>query len=71
MSGRGDERIQAVIDNLSSLIVHHARLMASEQYNPGYDADRSDDYIKDHKKWVDELRDIRRRFEDLVTGAIE
>lgn len=66
-----DPRITAVIENLSSLIVHHAGLMASEQYQPGRDADRSDDAIKAHREWVKELRVIRERFENLVTGMIE
>jgi hypothetical protein len=66
-----DPRITAVIDNLSSLIRHHAGLTASEQYHPGADADRSDDIIKAHGEWVKELRQIRERFENLVTGIIE
>lgn len=63
-----DERIVAVIDNLSSLIVHHAGLTAREQYSPGMDADASDERIEHHKRWVKELREIRERFENLVTG---
>lgn len=65
-----DERIKAVVDNLSSLICHHAGLTAAEQYSPRPDADASDDYIKAHKEWVKELRDIRERFENLVTGIL-
>lgn len=66
-----DERITTIIDNLSSLIVHHAGLTAAEQYRPGYDPDRSDDIIRANSEWVKELRDIRQRFENLVTGVIE
>ena len=65
-----DERITAVLDNLTSLIVYHAGLTAHEQYRPGVDADASDDAIKAHKEWVKELRDIRERFENLVTGIL-
>ncbi len=65
-----DPRIQIVIDNLSSLIVSHAGMTASEQYNPGRDPDASDDYIKASQAWVRELRAIRERFENLVTGMI-
>lgn len=65
-----DARVIAVIDNLSSLIVSHAGMTAREQYSPGLDPDRSDDAIEHHKRWVCELRDLRRRFEDLVTGVI-
>jgi len=66
-----DPRIITVIDNLSSLIVHHAGLTACEQYNPGRDPDASDDVIKTHQEWVRELRAIRERFENLVTGMLE
>lgn len=66
-----DPRITAVIDNLSSLIVYHARMTASEQYAPSRTSDDSDDSIKENKEWVKELRDIRRRFENLVTGVLE
>lgn len=66
-----DERIIMVIDNLSSLILFHAGLTASEQYMPNQNADASDDTIKQHKEWVTELRAIRERFENLVTGIIE
>jgi len=65
-----DERIDAVIDNLSSLIRSHSRMLAGEQYQPGADADASDDRIKEDARWVKELRDIRERFENLVTGVI-
>lgn len=65
-----DPRITAVIENLSSLIVHHAGLTATEQYRPRGNPDESDDYIKDHERWVRELRDIRQRFENLVTGIL-
>lgn len=66
-----DPRITAVIDNLSSLIVHHAGLTAAEQYAPSRNADDSDDYVKAHQEWVKELRVIRQRFENLVTGVLE
>jgi hypothetical protein len=66
-----DERTQAVIDLLSSLIMSHNGMLASEQYNPRQDADASDDYIAENKKFVTELRDIRQRFENLVTGVVE
>lgn len=65
-----DKRIGEVIDNLSSLIRHHAGLTAAEQYAPRADADASDDYIKENERWVKELRDIRERFENLVTGML-
>jgi hypothetical protein len=65
-----DERVKSVIDNLSSLIVSHAGMTASEQYNPVRTADLSDDHITAHKEWVKELRDIRERFENLVTGIL-
>lgn len=65
-----DERVTAVINNLSSLIIQHAHMVAQEQYAPSRTADASDEVIAEHKKWVDELRNIRQRFENLVTGII-
>ena len=65
-----DDRITAVIDDLSSLILDHAGLMAHEQYAPRADADQSDEAIAAHAEWVKELRDIRQRFENLVTGIL-
>jgi hypothetical protein len=65
-----DPRITAVLDNLTSLIVSHAGLTAVEQYMPSQNPDDSDDVIKEHQKWVKELRDIRERFENLVTGIL-
>lgn len=66
-----DPRIHLVIDTLSSLIVEHAGLMAGEQHAPNRTPDQSDEYIKEHQDWVKELRDIRQRFENLVTGMLE
>lgn len=65
-----DPRIMVVIETLSSLIVHHAGLTASEQYCSSRTPDSSDEFIEAHKKWVEELRDIRQRFENLVTGLL-
>jgi hypothetical protein len=65
-----DERITAVIDNLSSLILSNARLVASEQYSPGPSPDDSDEKIRERSKWVTELRAIRERFENLITGML-
>jgi hypothetical protein len=67
---RDDERVKTVINNLSSLIIHHAGLTASEQYHPRNNPDESDEHIKAHTHWVTELRSIRERFENLVTGII-
>ncbi len=64
------ERAQLAIDVLSSLIISNARMLASEQYNPGTDVDTSDDFAKERKLWVDELRSIRERLENLVTGVV-
>jgi hypothetical protein len=65
-----DERIEAVINNLSSLIYYHSTLTAHEQYSPGQNPDSSDELIEEHKKWIKELREIREKFENLVTGLI-
>lgn len=65
-----DDRIKEVLDNLSSLIVSHARMLASEQYAPTRSADESDAKIAEEKAWVTELRAIRERFENLVMGMV-
>jgi len=65
-----DERVVAIVDNLSSLIRSHAGMLASEQYMPSVDADTSDDRMREHTHWVKELREIRERFENLVTGTV-
>lgn len=64
------DKAQLIIDLLSNLIVSHCGMMASEQYSPNPDADRSDDIIKERREWVKELRHIRERFETLVTGVV-
>jgi hypothetical protein len=46
------------------------RLTASEQYSPRQNPDQSDEIIKENLQWVKELRDIRMRFENLVTGIL-
>jgi hypothetical protein len=65
------EAISQVLDGLQWLIIHHANSTAREQYLPRESPDASDDYIKENKEWVQNLRKIRLEFEDLVTGLIE
>lgn len=65
-----DEAIKQVEEGLTYLILSHARATASEQYAPSHTPDESDDYIKEHKAWVESLRKIRQDFENLVTGII-
>lgn len=65
------EAISQVLDGIQWLIVHHANATAREQYAPRESPDASDDYIKENKEWVENLRKIRNEFEDLVTGLIE
>lgn len=62
--------IDQVLQGLQFLIVSHASSAAREQYIPRESPDASDDYIKDHKEWVESLRKIRGEFEDLVTGIL-
>ena len=66
-----DERAQTVIDLLSNMILSHAGMLASEQYSPSRTVDESEEYMTENKMWVKELRDIRQRFENLVTGVVE
>jgi hypothetical protein len=65
-----EDATDAVLSGLQWLIMHHARNTASEQYAPTLHGDGSDDYIKEHKEWVEKLRAIRSDFENLVTGIL-
>jgi hypothetical protein len=66
-----EEAINNILNGLQWLIIHHANATAREQYMPRESPDASDDYIKENKEWVGNLRRIRGEFEDLVTGLIE
>lgn len=63
-----EEAVNMILVGLSYLIVHHAQAAACEQFAPHHTPDESDDYIAEHKGWVDQLRAIRRLVENLVTG---
>ena len=65
-----EEAVSLVLDGLQWLIIHHAHCAAREQYIPRESPDASDDYIKDHKEWIEKLRKIRGEFEDLTTGVL-
>lgn len=65
-----ENRLQIILNEISALIIEHSGSLASEQYNPRHDPDSSDDYILKQKKWIKELRDIRERIENVVTGII-
>jgi hypothetical protein len=64
-----DERVAAVLEGLTSLIVSNSHSIGSEQHMPGADADRSDDLIAMQTKTVSKLRELRQQFEDLVAGV--
>lgn len=66
------EAVNQVLDGLQWLIIHHATSTAREQYAPTRhsDPDGMDDYIKENKEWVENLRKIRLEFENLVTGIL-
>lgn len=62
------EAIEQIEQGIAYLIMHHASTAACEQYSPSTTCDESDERIKEHQKWVVQLRHIRNQFEDLVTG---
>ena len=66
-----EDYVAQVLDGLQWLIIHHSHSAAREQYIPRESPDASDDYIKDHKEWVENLRKIRLEFEDIVTGLLK
>ncbi len=63
-----DEAVKQVEEGLTFLIFNHSHCAAGELYAPNHTGDESDDYIREHKQWVSELRRIRQEFENLVTG---
>jgi hypothetical protein len=65
-----EQAVNQVLDGLQWLIVSHSHSAAREQYTPRESPDASDDYIKEHKEWVENLRKIRGEFEDLVTRLL-
>lgn len=65
-----EEAVRSILSGLQYLIQNHATCAASEQYAPVYQGDISDDTIREHKEWVKELRSLREKFEDLVTGLL-
>lgn len=63
-----DERVMRILNDLSSLIASHSGMLAREMYRPCPGPDESDEFIRDKIEFVTELRDIRERFENVVTG---
>ncbi len=70
MMSDGRSKAQEAIGILSELILSHSLSLAQEQRGPGYTADSSDEYMAARKEWIKELRDIRERLENLVTGVV-
>ena len=65
-----EQAINDILNGISYLIISHSTSAAREQYIPSQTPDESDDWIKEHKEYVEGLRKIRTEFEDLVTGLI-
>jgi hypothetical protein len=66
----GDDTKAMIISGLSVLILQAAVNQSSEESNGGGNPDQVDESIKRQRELVDGLRDIRQRFEDLVSGRI-
>ncbi len=64
------QKAQAAVDIISDLILSNGRELGSEQHNPRADADASDEYIANREQVVKNLREIRERLENLITGAV-
>lgn len=62
--------MEQVLEGLQTLILQSAKTAAGEQYSPQRDADVSDSIIGVRKAQMKELREIRERFENLMTGVI-
>ena len=61
------EESQIIIDNLSSQILHALRVLRGEEAMPQANVDSSDQKIAYYKKRVEDLRRIRRDYEDVIT----
>lgn len=55
---------------LGRLILVQLKGVADRQYFPTTDPDNDDDRIKQGKERADELRILRERFENIVTGIL-
>lgn len=65
MSARADN-IALAIQYITQTIRIASEQVASEESNPVFGADESDDRIKSGRKLVTRLREIRRELEDLT-----
>jgi hypothetical protein len=61
---------QAVVNSLSEQIFATLSRVGSENVNPVFGADQSDEVIKINTHKAKELRRIREEYENLMTGAI-
>lgn len=59
-----------VVHLLSDQILAVARSVAAEQHCPGGNADHSDEKIKQGQEKLRALRDLRERYEVIMTGVI-
>lgn len=64
------ETINDVITGLTSLIKFNLAIVATEQESPVANTDVSDDLIDISKGKVIILREMRDKFENLISGAI-
>ena len=62
------EEAKRAVDILSGLILSNARMLGAEQHNPRADVDASEEFMMDRTRIIKELRDIRERLENLITG---
>lgn len=64
------EHIKNVVNSVSRLIMMESISVATEQYSPAYDVDRSDEKIKDGKALIQRLKEIRDEFEVAISGIL-
>ena len=62
------EEAKRAVDILSGLILSNGRMLGAEQHNPRADVDASEEFMMDRTRIIKELRDIRERLENLITG---
>lgn len=64
------EAMEQVLTGLQALILSSARSLSSEQEEPSLDVDRSEAKMTVDRKRVVELRAMRARFEEIMTGVV-
>lgn len=64
------ERRVSILHLLTEEIYEEAKALSLEQRAPARDPDASDDFMKEKKEGIKELRKLRERVEEIFSGAL-